>query len=104
MVVWEKDVKHKLKLHPSRLKNLIGQDWIEVPSAHHQGVAVNGADLITAGRTEDGVIEAVERPDYPFLMAVQWHPERYYNKDSINRVIMLEFIKACCDHQAEKNG
>ena len=26
----------------------------------------------------DGVIEAIERPDLPFCVGVQWHPENFW--------------------------
>ena len=43
-------------------------------SGHHQGVADAG-DLTVVGRTEDGLIEAVEMPDKKFVISTQWHPE-----------------------------
>lgn len=50
-----------------------------INSAHHQAVADVAPDLQIAARAPDGTIEALEWKDpsgKPFLMAVQWHPER----------------------------
>jgi putative glutamine amidotransferase len=48
----------------------------EVNSHHHQGVArVGQGGKVTAVSARDGAIEAVEWPDHPFAVGVQWHPE-----------------------------
>ena len=47
-----------------------------VNSAHHQSVKSPGKGLVVSAVSSDGVIEAVELPDYPFFVGVQWHPER----------------------------
>ena len=31
--------------------------------------------LVRAAGAADGTVEALELPDHPFLIAVQWHPE-----------------------------
>jgi putative glutamine amidotransferase len=46
-----------------------------VNSYHHQAVADPGGLAPTAWCTDDGMIEAVEQPDHPFAVGVQWHPE-----------------------------
>jgi len=53
----------------SLLYQIIGADCIEANSTHHQAIK-------RLGNTEDGIIEAIEWRDYPFLVGVQWHPER----------------------------
>lgn len=47
----------------------------QVVSYHHQGVAAAGK-LRTLATAPDGLIEAVDNPDRPFYLGVQWHPER----------------------------
>lgn len=63
----------------SAIKGLTGQTTHEVNSVHHQGIEVLAPGLKAAGWANDSLIEAIE-PDgttgFPFLMAVQWHPER----------------------------
>ena len=46
-----------------------------MPCHHHQAIDRLGADLIASAWSDDGTIEAVELADYPFGIAVQWHPE-----------------------------
>ena len=45
-------------------------------------------------KMEDGIIEAVYMPEKPYVRAYQWHPERLYDRDGINRRIFADFIAA----------
>ena len=36
-------------------------------------------------RAPDGTIEAIEKPDHPWLYAVQWHPELTAAEDPIQQ-------------------
>ena len=49
-----------------------------VNSRHHQSVkdAAQGFDVTAT--SPDGVVEAMEKPDAPFCVAVQWHPENFW--------------------------
>ncbi len=48
-----------------------------VNSSHHQAVDVPGAGLrIEARCAADGVVEEIRAPGYPFVVGVQYHPER----------------------------
>jgi putative glutamine amidotransferase len=67
---------HRVRLDPeSRLAQLIDETTIEVNSLHHQAVKSVASPLRVTGKSDDGVIEALESNDRRFLIAVQWHPE-----------------------------
>ncbi len=50
-------------------------DRLLVNSFHHQAVRALGDGLRVTARAADGVIEAYEAVDRPFLVGVQWHAE-----------------------------
>lgn len=52
-----------------------------VNSSHHQAIKAVGRELQITARAPDGVIEAIEDPSRPFVVGVQWHPERMIRID-----------------------
>lgn len=58
----------------TEVRRLLGERT-EVLCSHHQAVDRLGQGLLVAARSEDGVVEAVERPGPGFVVGVQWHPE-----------------------------
>jgi putative glutamine amidotransferase len=64
--------EHGVRVDPSsRLSPMRGA----VKSHHHQGLGRIGEGLREVAWAEDGVVEAVEDPDKPFVVGVLWHPE-----------------------------
>jgi len=59
----------------SFLAKILGTGRVYVYSNHHQAVKDVGRDLKVVARSDDGVIEALERTDGRFGLFVQWHPE-----------------------------
>ena len=63
----------------SMLHALLGSGEVIVNSSHHQAVDDLGRGLMGSARSGDGVIEAAEwamKEGMPYLLLVQWHPER----------------------------
>ncbi|WP_341954198.1 gamma-glutamyl-gamma-aminobutyrate hydrolase family protein [Salinibacterium sp. TMP30] len=58
-----------------------GDDSVAVKSYHHQAIDTLADGLIVSGRSDDGVIQAVELPSVDFGVAVQWHPEEDAKQD-----------------------
>jgi gamma-glutamyl-gamma-aminobutyrate hydrolase PuuD len=65
------------RIHGGPTDGTGGDEWIEVPTSHHQAIARLGDGLVPTAWALDGVIEAVELDpgEHPFVLAVQWHPE-----------------------------
>lgn len=55
---------------------LLGLGRVPVNSYHHQAVKALAPGLAPAAYSEDDLLEALYHPEAPFLLAVQWHPER----------------------------
>ena len=73
------DREHKIEVKPGTLlAQIAGAQQGFVNSAHHQGLDQIAEGLKVSAFSEDGVVEAIEYKDAnkPFLLAVQWHPER----------------------------
>jgi len=68
---------HPIVIKPeTRLRAIFNCEQLEVNSRHHQAVELTGAALIVSARAPDGVIEAIERTGEPFVVGVQFHPEK----------------------------
>ena len=68
---------HGVEIAPGTLvARLVGPEPLAVNSSHHQAVRTPGAGVLVSARALDGMVEAIELPDLPFAVGVQWHPER----------------------------
>ncbi len=86
---------HQVKIDPeSSLAKILGATEPSVYSNHHQAVKDVGKNLKVIARSEDGVVEAMERIDDGFGLFVQWHPEQTDNIEHRN-AIYGALIKAC---------
>jgi len=51
-------------------------------TAHHQAVGEPAPGIVISSRCEsDGIVESFELADYPFGLAVQWHPEMLHDEE-----------------------
>jgi len=67
---------HRVLIEPgSTLARVLKAREASVLSNHHQAVDDLGKNLRVVARSEDGVVEALERIDGRFGLFVQWHPE-----------------------------
>lgn len=69
-----------------------------VNTSHHQSILTPGEGLRVAALSEDNVVEAVEwsEPEgRPWILMVQWHPERAWGMDhSFSESILGAFVRA----------
>jgi putative glutamine amidotransferase len=74
-------------------EELADGEVLQVNSRHHQAVDRPAAGFSVAATAPDGVVEAIERRDAPFCIAVQWHPENFWRTGEF-RSLFEEFVKA----------
>jgi putative glutamine amidotransferase len=87
-------ISHQVAIDPeSRLAHSLGQVH-EVNSMHHQGIRELGVGLRAVAIAEDGLAEAVEVPELPFVVGVQWHPEELAKTDQHSAGLFYDFIAA----------
>lgn len=87
---------HDVIVEPETLlRRVAGADRIPVNSAHHQAAKDCPPGVVVSGRAPDGLIEAIEAPDYRFCLGVQWHPE--YAISPADDAILEALIKAAAN-------
>lgn len=94
------DPVHDVRLAAdSLLARLAGARTMGVNSTHHQAINRVAKKLRAVAKGPDGVVEAVEEKQpgelAPFLLGVQFHPERLMDRYPQHRAIFEAFIAAC---------
>lgn len=77
------------------LSRILGQDTVLVNSQHHQAVDRVAPGFTLAALSEDGIVEAIEKPDARFCLGVQWHPEWLSDTDPAMQGLFDAFVNAC---------
>lgn len=77
------------------LSRILGQDTVLVNSQHHQAVDRVAPGFTLAALSEDGIVEAIEKPDARFCLGVQWHPEWLSDADPAMQSLFDAFVNAC---------
>ena len=89
---------HKVQVEAgTKLHAIYNSNEVMVNSFHHQAVKEIGNELVVTARAADGVIEGFEKPDHPFFVAVQWHPERLVEREfhPEHKALFKAFVDAC---------
>jgi len=85
---------HDVKVEEgTRVAEVMGEPILKVNSLHHQGVKDIAPSLRVAGHAPDGLVEAIELPDHPFGIGVQWHPEWLTDQET-TRNLFRKFVEA----------
>lgn len=75
------------------LQSIVQKRQFSAKSYHHQAIKTIGKGLRISAKSPDGIIEAIEMRAYPFLLGVQWHPEK--ENTPVSERIFEVFIDAC---------
>ncbi len=89
----------------SRLAAIVGTEPLHPLSWHHQAIRVAATGLDIVALAPDGTIEAIELPEHPWLIAVQWHPELTAHQDpSQQRLFNALVAAAVASKPSRKSG
>jgi putative glutamine amidotransferase len=95
------EVVHEVRLTPgSLLANITRKQKLGVNSTHHQAIGRVAAPLCVTARSPDGIIEGLElKPGtscwQPWLLSVQFHPERLADRYAAHQALFDAFTQAC---------
>jgi len=78
-------------------------DHTEVNSFHHQLVKDIAPGFIASAHSDDGLVEAIENPDWPFALGVQWHPECMWERKPIHLGTFIALVKFASGRQKGVN-
>jgi putative glutamine amidotransferase len=95
------EIVHDVKVREgSRLAKVVSGERLGVNSSHHQSVAKLAKHLRTTAESIDGIIEGLELAPaaagmLPYLLAVQFHPERLFDRHAEHLELFRSFTRAC---------
>lgn len=79
----------------SRTARSLNAGVVRVNSYHHQAIDRLAPSLRAVGWSEEGIVEAVEHSAHPYLVGVQWHPERLCVDGLPHKNLFRDFVSAC---------
>lgn len=84
----------------SQIGMICRSETLGVNSSHHQSVDRVAELLRVAAWSSDGVVEGLELREseaglLPFLLAIQFHPERLFSRHQAHRKIFERFVQQC---------
>jgi putative glutamine amidotransferase len=88
----------------SLMRRIAGQARLGVNSSHHQAVEKIAQALRVTAVSNDGIVESMElthdaRGLLPYLLAVQFHPERLFRRHAGHLELFKSFVRACGSKQ-----
>lgn len=87
----EEGYVHSVKLSDGMLKDIYDSEFILVNS-HHKQTVLGSNYFSVVGKSDDGLIEAIESNNGIFQIGIQWHPERMLEYDVKSCNLFKKFI------------
>ncbi|MGV3539133.1 MAG: gamma-glutamyl-gamma-aminobutyrate hydrolase family protein [Rufibacter sp.] len=83
----------KIRIKPgSMLAKILGVQKLKVNALHHQAVHTPGNGIAIVAQEKNGIVQAIENSQRPFLLGVQWHPE-YLPQRRVQRRIFKALVE-----------
>lgn len=99
-VLNHKDTVHNINILQQHALEINTSSYI-VNSTHHQAVKRLGEGLELFALSDDNLIEGFYKKDYPFLVGIQWHPERMPDNELSLNIFDL-FVKKASEAKKGK--
>jgi putative glutamine amidotransferase len=91
------DPVHEINIDAdSLLAKITNAKTVSVNSTHHQAIGKLAEPLRSTARSSDGIVEATELKEprrLPFMISVQFHPERLYDRFAHFAALFKEFVR-----------
>ena len=78
-----------------KLAEVLGDGELMINSFHHQAVKDVAPGFKATAHSGEGVIEAIESVEHPFVLGVQWHPEALVIRHPEFVKLFSAFVDAC---------
>jgi putative glutamine amidotransferase len=89
------DLTHWVRIErATRLYRIFRRDTLKTNSFHHQAIREIAPGFRVSARSNDGIIEAIEKEDGSFVLGVQWHPEYLYPRQAEAARLFKAFLSA----------
>lgn len=73
-------------------------------SGHHQAIKELAPSAKIVATSPDDIIEAIEVPGHPWLVAVQWHPEMSAAEDPSQQRIFDQLVKTATEYRKRRSN
>lgn len=84
------------------------RDGVTVNSSHHQAIKDVGKGLEVFAKAEDGIVEAIYLKGHPFMIGLQWHPERGLKENTAEAArydrLSEEIFKVMIERAGKRDG
>lgn len=98
---FDQTTHHVKILSNTPLESVLEATDLPVNSMHHQAVKQLGKGLKVMAVSDDGLIEAVYHPGYPFVWGIQWHPEFLIETPAHLRIFQTFLDQAKLQHDQQ---
>ncbi|MGJ3241013.1 MAG: gamma-glutamyl-gamma-aminobutyrate hydrolase family protein [Anaerolineae bacterium] len=77
----------------SKLAQAMQSIQVQTYSGHHQAVKTIGEGLTVVAQAPDGIVEGLEVNVHPWMIGVQWHPEKSAQTDPTQQALFDTLIR-----------
>lgn len=88
----------------SFLAEVMESTYLATYSGHHQAIKELAPSVKIVATAPDEIIEAIEVPGHPWLVAIQWHPEMSAAEDPSQQRIFDQLVKTAAENRKRRSN